>query len=424
MSRLLLKGGRVIDPVNKRDEVADLLVEDGRIAEVKPGIEAGDSEVIDCSGKLVCPGFLDIHVHLREPGFEESETISSGTAAAAAGGFTGVCCMPNTSPPADNASVIEYILEVAERKAAVPVYPIGAVTRGQEGKELAEIGEMVEAGAVAVTDDGSCVMSSKLMRRAMEYASTFGIKVIQHAEDHSLTEGGVANEGAIGTMLGLSPMPGVAEEIIVRRDIALAEYLKLPVHIAHISVAGAVRAVREAKERGVQVTCEVTPHHFTLSDAAIEEFDTNTKMNPPLRAAEDVEECARGLADGTIDCIATDHAPHHVDKKNLEFDLAAFGITGLETCVGLTFDRLVHREFFDFNRMVELLAVNPAKIIGLDRGHLTVGAEAFVTILDPEAEWTVRAEASKSLSRNTPFDGWRLKGAPAGVVIGGKAILP
>lgn len=424
MSLLLLKGGRVIDPVNKLDKVADLLIEDCRIAAVKPGVEAGEAEIIDCSGKLVCPGFLDIHVHLREPGFEESETIASGTAAAAAGGFTGVCCMPNTSPPADNASVIEYILEVAERKAAVPVYPIGAVTRGQEGKELAEIGEMVEAGAVAVTDDGSCVMSSKLMRRAMEYASTFGIKVIQHAEDHSLTEGGVANEGAIGTMLGLSPMPGVAEEIIVRRDIALAEYLKLPVHIAHISVAGAVRAVREAKERGVQVTCEVTPHHFTLSDAAIEEFDTNTKMNPPLRAAEDVEECARGLADGTIDCIATDHAPHHVDKKNLEFDLAAFGITGLETCVGLTFDRLVHREFFDFNRMVELLAVNPAKIIGLDRGHLTVGAEAFVTILDPDAEWTVRAEASKSLSRNTPFDGWRLKGAPAGVVIGCKAILP
>jgi dihydroorotase len=424
VSRLLLKGGRIVDPVNKRDEMADLLIADGRVAEVKPGIEAGEAEVIDCAGKLVCPGFLDIHVHLREPGFEESETIASGTAAAAAGGFTGVCCMPNTSPPADNASVIEYILEVAERDASVPVYPVGAVTRGQEGKELAEIGEMVEAGAVAVSDDGRCVMSSKLMRRAMEYASTFGVKVIQHAEDHTLTEGGVANEGAMATMLGLRTMPAAAEEIIVRRDIALAEYLNLPVHIAHISCAGAVRAVREAKERGVPVTCEVTPHHFTLTDAAIEDFDTNTKMNPPLRTATDREECLAGLVDGTIDCIATDHAPHHADRKNLEFDLAAFGITGLETCVGLAFERLVHKDLIDVKRMVELLAVNPARIIGLDRGHLSPGAVAYVTILDPEREWTVRAEKMKSLSLNTPFDGRRLKGSAAGVVIAGKPILP
>jgi dihydroorotase len=424
VSRLLLKGGRVIDPLNKRDEVADLLVVNGRIAEIKPGVKAGEAEVIDCSGKLVCPGFIDVHAHLREPGFEESETIASGTAAAAAGGFTGVCCMPNTSPPADNASVVEYILEVAERDAVVPVYPIGAVTRGQEGKELAEIGEMVEAGAVAVSDDGRCVMNSKLMRRAMEYASTFGVRVIQHAEDHALTEGGVANEGAMATMLGLRAMPAAAEEIIVRRDIALSEYLGLPVHIAHISAAGAVRAVREAKERGVRVTCEVTPHHFTLTDAAIEDFDTNTKMNPPLRGAADLEECIHGLGDGTIDCIATDHAPHHVDRKNLEFDLAAFGIIGLETCVGLAFDRLVNRGLIDIKRMVELLAVSPAKVIGLDRGHLSVGGEAYVTILDPEREWTVRAERMKSLSRNTPFDGWRLKGAPAGVVVGGKPIIP
>ena len=258
----------------------------------------------------------------------------------------------------------------------------------------------------------------------MEYASTFGIKVIQHAEDHSLTEGGVANEGAIGTMLGLKPMPGAAEEIAVRRDIALAEYLGLPVHIAHISVAGAVRAVREAKERGVQVTCEATPHHFCLTDAAVEEFDTNTKMNPPLRSAADVEECIRGLADGTIDCIATDHAPHHADKKNVEFDLAAFGVVGLETCIGLTLDKLVHREHIDLKRMVELLAVNPAKVIGVDRGHLGAGAAADVTIFDPEAQWTVNPAKFKSLSRNTPFDGWRLRGRPDGVVVGGRAMLP
>ena len=424
MSRLLLKGGRIIDPANGRDEVADLLVEDGKVAEIKPGIEAGDAEEIDCSGKVVVPGFIDIHVHLREPGFEESETIASGTAAAAAGGFTGVCCMPNTSPPVDNASVVEYILETAERSASVAVYPIGAVTKGQEGKELAEIGEMVEAGAVAVSDDGRYVSNSKLMRRAMEYASTFGVKVIQHAEDHSLTAGGVANEGAIGTMLGLKPMPAAAEEIAVRRDIALAEYLKLPVHIAHISVAGAVLAVREAKERGVQVTCEVTPHHFSLTDAAVEEFDTNTKMNPPLRSAADLEACVLGLADGTIDCIATDHAPHHVDKKNLEFDLAAFGVVGLETCVGLVLDKLVQSGQIDLKRMVELLAVNPAKIIGVDRGHLGAGAVADITIFDPEVQWTVNPAKFKSLSRNTPFEGWRLRGKPAGIVFGGKPILP
>ena len=422
MGRLLLKGGRVVDPKNKLDGVADVLVEDGRVAEVKPGVEVGEAEVIDCSGKIVCPGFLDMHVHLREPGHEESETIRTGTTAAAAGGFTAVCCMPNTSPPIDNASVVEFVMETAERDASVTVYPIGSVTKSQEGKELAEIGEMFEAGAVAFSDDGRCVMDSKLMRRAMEYASTFGATVIQHAEDHSLTEKGVANEGAMASMLGLSSMPSVAEETIVRRDIALAEYLQLPVHIAHISVAGAIQAVRDAKARGVKVTCEVTPHHFTLTDAAIEEFDTNAKMNPPLRSAADVEECVRGLQDGTIDCIATDHAPHHVDKKNLEFDIAAFGIVGLETCVGLTFDQLVHREFIDLSRMVELLAVNPAKILNLDRGSLSVGSSADITILDPEKEWTVRPESFKSLSRNTPFSGWRLKGAARGVVIGGKPL--
>ncbi len=422
MVRLLLKGGRIVDPKNNMDEVADLLIEDGLVAEVKPGLEAGEAEVIDCAGKVVAPGFLDMHVHLREPGHEESETIATGTAAAAAGGFTAVCCMPNTSPPIDNASVVEFVLETAERDAAVTVYPIGAVTKGQEGKELAEIGEMFEAGAVAFSDDGRCVADSRLMRRAMEYASTFGATVIQHPEDHSLTAGGVANEGAVGTMLGLRPMPAVAEEIAVRRDIALAEYLGLPVHFAHISVAGAVRAIREAKDRGVKVTCEVTPHHFTLTEGAIEEFDTNAKMNPPLRSTLDVEECVRGIQDGTVDCIATDHAPHHIDKKNIEFDIAAFGVVGLETCVGLALDRLVHRGFIDMTRLVELLAVNPAKILGLDRGHLSPGASADVTILDPEKKWTVRSAKFKSRSRNTPFEGWELNGTSTSIIVTGNVI--
>lgn len=424
MGRLLLKGGRVVDPKNRRDETADLLLEEDRIADVKPGLEAGDAEIIDCKDKVVCPGFIDIHVHLREPGFEESETIGTGAEAAAAGGFTAVCCMPNTSPPIDNASVVEFVLETAERDAAVRVYPIGAVTKGQEGKELAEVGEMAEVGAVAFSDDGRCVMDSKLMRRAMEYAATFGVKVIQHAEDHSLTDKGVANEGVMASMLGLRPMPAIAEEIIVRRDIALSEYLDLPVHIAHISTAGAIRAVREAKDRGVKVTCEVTPHHFTLTDSAIEEFDTNTKMNPPLRSAADVEECVRGIQDGAIDCIATDHAPHHIDRKNCEFDIAAFGIVGLETCVGLALDRLVHRDFIHLPRLVELLSYNPSRILNLEGGHLSAGAQADVTIIDPRKEWTVRTERFKSRSRNSPFEGWDLTGAPAGVVVAGKYIMP
>lgn len=422
MGRLLLKGGRVVDPKNRRDEIADVLIEKDHIAEVKPGTKAGEAQVVDCSGMIVCPGFIDMHVHLREPGFEESETIATGTAAAAAGGFTAVCCMPNTSPVIDDASVVEFVLETAERDASVRVYPVGAVSKGLEGKELAEVGEMVGAGAVAVSDDGRCVLDSKLMRRAMEYASVFGIQVIQHAEDHGLTDKGVANEGTMCTMLGLRPMPAVAEEIIVRRDIALAEYLKLPVHIAHISTAGAVRAVREAKHRGVPVTCEVTPHHFSLTDAAIEEFDTNTKMNPPLRSAADVEECVLAVKDGTIDCIATDHAPHHIDRKNCEFDIAAFGVIGLETCVGLALDRLVHRGFIDIVRLVELLSLNPARILNLKGGHLSTGAPADVTIFDPDKTWTVHPERFKSRSKNTPFNGWELKGAPVGVVAAGRYI--
>lgn len=315
MGKILLKGGRVIDPVNSFDETADVLVDQGRIVEVKAGIEASDAEVIDCSGKIVSPGFIDMHVHLREPGGEESETIETGTASAAAGGFTAVACMPNTKPCIDNAAVVEFIKEKAERHGSVKVFPVGAVTKGRKGDELAEIGEMYEAGAPAFSDDGDCVMNSKVMRRAMEYTSTFGATIIQHAEDHPLSKSGTANEGMLTAKVGLYPMPAVSEEIMTRRDIALAEYLELPVHIAHISGKGAVNAVRSAKARGVKVTCEITPHHFTLNEVEALNFNTNAKMSPPLRAEEDVQACIEGLKDGTIDCIATDHAPITMTRK-------------------------------------------------------------------------------------------------------------
>lgn len=420
MGKILLKGGRVIDPVNSFDEIADILVEDGLIAEVKAGIKAADAEVIDCTGKIVSPGFIDMHVHLREPGGEESETIETGTASAAAGGFTAVACMPNTSPCIDNAAVVEFIKEKAERHGSVKVFPVGAVTKGRKGEELAEIGEMFEAGAPAFSDDGDCIMNSKVMRRAMEYTSTFGATIIQHAEDHSLSKSGTANEGMLTAKIGLYPMPTVSEEIMTRRDIALAEYLDLPVHIAHISAASAVAAVRSAKARGIKVTCEVTPHHFTLNEEEVLSFNTNAKMSPPLRAKEDVEACIEGLRDGTIDCIATDHAPHHIDKKKCEFDIASFGIVGLETAVGLTITELVEKGVIDLKRMVELLSVNPARILNLDLGHLSKGAIADITIIDHAKEWEVDPSKFKSKSRNTPFAGFKLKGAPVGVIVDGK----
>ena len=421
MGKILLKGGRVIDPVNSLDEFADVLVVDGRIEEVRPGLdESDDVEVIECGGKIVAPGFIDMHVHLREPGREESETIESGTASAAAGGFTAVACMPNTNPCIDNAAVVEFIKEKAERHGSVKVFPIGAVTKGRKGEELAEIGEMFEAGAPAFSDDGDCVMNSKVMRRAMEYTSTFGATIIQHAEDHSLSKSGTANEGMLTAKVGLYPMPAVSEEIMTRRDIALAEYLGLPVHIAHISAASAVQAVREAKARGVKVTCEVTPHHFTLDESEVLNFNTNAKMSPPLRSAEDREAIIEGLKDGTIDCIATDHAPHHIDNKNCEFDIAAFGIVGLETAIGLAVTELVEKDIISYERMIELFSVNPARILNLDLGHLSKGAIADITVFDPEREWEVDPLQFKSKSRNTPFAGYKLKGAPVGVIVDGK----
>jgi dihydroorotase len=422
MSKLLLRGGRIVDPARDIDETADLLIDDGLIAGQGEGIEADGAEVLEVSGLIVAPGFIDMHVHLREPGQEWKEDVASGTAAAAAGGFTGVACMPNTVPVNDNRSVTELIIERADEVGAVPVYPIGCVSVGQKGEALAEIGELVEGGCVAVSDDGYPVATAELMRRALEYTRMFDIPVIEHCEDVSMTRKAAMNEGAVATALGFKGWPAVAEDIIVARDIALAELTGGRLHLAHISSAGALRMIRDAKARGLAVTCEITPHHFSLTDEAVRGFDTNTKMNPPLRAQADVDAALEALADGTVDAIATDHAPHHADEKALEFDLAPFGIVGLETAVALACDRLLHPGHVSLTRLIELMAVNPARILRLDAGDLSAGAVANVTVLDLGRTATVDAAAFASKSRNTPFHGWELKGWPAFTIVSGEIV--
>lgn len=424
---LLIRNGTIIDPSQGLSAQGlsarrDLLIRDGRIAETGENLEAGGAEIFDASGLVVAPGFIDLHVHLREPGQEYKETIESGARAAAAGGFTSVCCMPNTNPINDNSSVTSFIVERAA-SAAVRVYPIGAITQGSKGEQLAEIGEMKRAGIVAISDDGKAVHDTNLMRRAMEYARDFDLPVVDHCEDCS-ARGGAMHEGEYSALLGLKGMPGAAEDIQVARDCMLAELTGARVHIAHISTARSVAFVREAKRRGLPVTCEVTPHHFTLTDAEVARrgFDTNTKMAPPLRSAADLEAVLEGLADGTIDAIATDHAPHHANEKMLEFDRAPFGIIGLETALPLAVDRLVGRGVITLERMVELFSTRPARIFGLAGGTLAAGSPADVTIFDPER--VVRIDASKfqSRSRNTPFDGWELKGAPVATIVGGRVV--
>ncbi|MFQ5742528.1 MAG: dihydroorotase [Acidobacteriota bacterium] len=421
MSKLLLKGGRVVDPSQGLDGRHDLLLDDGRVAEVGEEIpEDSCDEILDVSGCLVAPGFVDMHVHLREPGHEYKETIVSGTAAAAAGGFAGVACMPNTSPVNDNRSVTEFILERAIEEGAVPVYPIGCVSVGQHGEAMAEIGELVDGGCVAVSDDGYPVATATLMRRALEYTTMFEIPVIDHCEEASLTAGSAMHEGVVSTALGLRGHPAAAEEIIVARDIILAAMTGGRLHCAHLSTAGALDRVREAKRRGVAVTCEVTPHHFELTDEAVREFDTNTKMNPPLRSAADRDAVLAALADGTIDAIASDHAPHHADEKALEFDRAPFGIVGLETAVALACDRLLNTGLIDASRLVELFSTNPARILGLEGGSLQAGAPADVTVIDPSRMATVDASRFRSKSRNTPFDGRDLCGWPVLTIVAGR----
>jgi dihydroorotase len=422
---LLIKGGRVVDPANSIDAVQDVLVKDGRIERVGPGLPAPEGvTVLDAAGKVVCPGFIDIHVHLREPGLEYKETVATGTRAAAAGGFTAVCCMANTQPVNDNRSITDYIRAKAESEGAVRVYPIGAVTRGLAGKELAELAELAEAGCVAFSDDGKCVMNANLYRRAMEYTLPFGAPVISHAEDDHLASGGSMHEGVVSTELGIPGVPAAAEDVMVARDILLAELTGAHLHIAHLSTAGAVRLVRDAKARGVHVTAEVTPHHLLLTEEAVRSFDANTKMNPPLRSKRDAEAVLEGLLDGTIDCIATDHAPHALSEKEGEFDHAAFGIVGLETAVAVLMDRLVGPGLLPLATLVARLSRDPARLLGLPGGSLAAGAPADLTLLDPAAEWTVDPARFESKSRNTPFGGWTLTGRPWKTVVGGRVVWP
>lgn len=423
--KLLIANGHLIDPAAQENTGMSVLIEDGKVtAWIKPNEQPpSDCEVFDASGMLVAPGFIDMHVHLREPGQEHKETIASGCAAAVAGGWTSVCPMPNTNPVNDNAAITRYMIEQAERAGLANVFPIGAITKSSDGSELAEMGEMKAAGAVAVSDDGRPVPNAGIMRRAMQYARDFDLPVIDHCEDKSLSSGGVMHEGKVSLLLGLKGMPALAEDIDAVRDVILAEATGAHVHIAHVSTKGAVEAVRRAKNEGLKVTCEVTPHHFTLTDRAVEGYDTNTKMAPPLRSEEHLAAVIEGLRDGTIDAIATDHAPHHADEKALEYDRAPMGITGLETAIGLAFNELVHKGVMGLARLVELCSTNPARIFKLaGRGTLAPGSIADVTIVDPDLRWTYRNSESRSKSRNSPFDGWEFLGAPVATIVGGRIV--
>ena len=422
MSSILLQNGRIIDPANRRDETGDVWIEYGKIADPAKGAKK-PAETIDCSGLVIAPGLIDIHVHLREPGQSAKETIESGTRCAAAGGFTTIVCMPNTSPAIDNPSVVTWIQEKAAREAVVNVYCTGAITKGLEGAELAPIGALQRAGVVALTDDGHCVQSAEVMRRALEYARMFGLPIMDHCQDYALVGKGVMHEGYWSNVLGLPGWPAAGEELIVQRNALLAELCHTPIHCQHLSTAGSVRILREARGRGVQISGEVCPHHIALTDESVQTFDTNFKMNPPLRSSEHVDALIEGLVDGTITILASDHAPHCPHEKEVEFDQAPFGILGLETELGLFLDILVHqRKALKLSRVIELLTINPARLLKLNRGTLSVGAPADVTIINPDLQWTVDREKSVSRSRNTPFHGRELKGRAVRTIVAGKTV--
>jgi dihydroorotase len=427
LQKYLLKGARVVDPASGRDGAFDVLVLGDRIARIGRDLPADDATVMPIRrGCIVTPGLIDIHVHLREPGQEHKETIATGTASAVAGGFTAVACMPNTDPVNDHAGITQFILKKAAEAGLARVYPIGAVSMGSRGDQLSELGEQKTAGCVAFTDDGRPVATALLMRRALEYAGMLQVPIIDHCEDPSLKGDGVAHEGYHASALGLRGIPGVAESLMVERDVSLAELTGAHVHIAHMSARQSLRAVRAGKERGVAVTCEVAPHHFTLTDEALEapiKYDTNLKMNPPLREAADRDAMLDGIADGTVDVIATDHAPHHADEKMVEFDRAPFGIVGLETAVPLVFDRLVHAGRIPIGRMIELLSTNAARVLRLPGGSLVEGGPADITVLDPDARTTIAASRLRSRSKNTPFDGWELRGGVVATMVGGKVVF-
>jgi len=429
MSTLLIRGGRVVDPAQGIDRVDDVLVRDGVVVSVGGQSDWGDrggqplgraDETIDAAGLVVVPGLIDMHVHLREPGREEDETIETGTQAAIAGGFTSVACIPNTEPPIDTQAAVEFIHQKAARADTCNVFVVACVSRGREGKELAEIGRLVEAGAVAFSDDGAPVYDAELMRRALEYCRMFDRPILAHEEVLELSRGGVMHEGLVSLALGLGGMPAAAEEVMIGRDIALSEATGGRLHVMHVSTAGGVALIREAKRRGARVTAEACPHHFTLTDESLRGFDSNYKMSPPLRTAADVEAIVAGIVDGTIDCIATDHAPHAREKKMLEIDRAPFGILGLETAVGLTVTRLVATGRIGWPRLVEAMSTLPARVLGLNRGTLRPGAVADITLIDPNLSWRVDVAKSRSKSVNSPFHGWTLQGRAVATIVGGR----
>lgn len=416
----LIKGGRIIDPASGVDLVGDLLIEGGKVARLERSITARDAEVIDATGLIVSPGLIDIHVHFREPGNEGAETIETGSAAAVAGGFTSVACMPNTTPALDDEAAIEFVCRQASRANLCNVYPIGAVTKGRRGEELAEMGQMVRAGAVGFSDDGCGVASTGVMYRALQYVKMFNRPILQHCEDPALVGGGVMNGGKTAVRLGLPGMNPIAEDLMIQRDLTLVEQTRARYHVCHVSTAAAVDLVRQAKAAGLPVTCEVCPHHLLLTDEACSSYDTNYKMNPPLRTLKDIEACRRGVADGTIDCLVTDHAPHAIQDKELEFLDAPFGIIGMETAIPLYIKALIEPGLIDWPMLIDRLTAGPARVLSLNKGKLAPGSDADVTLIDPEAEWMIDVRQFRSKSRNCPFDGWKVRGRAVMTVVGGE----